>query len=97
MRSGAIATSSNSDSIESKGYNHLVTLNKQSDVAPLSATVIAPTCTEADSLATALFAMAQQSGMEKALAFVNGQSNYHCQWQTKEGVVQSAGWSESIG
>ncbi len=61
----------------------------------ISATVIAPTCQEADAMATALFVMAKEHGVQKTLAFVQSQKQYACQLQTTSddvGSPSSSAW-----
>ena len=88
MRSGAMATSGNYESLASRGYNHLVP-SDPSDLSSLAAvTVTAPTCALADSQATALFAM----GRKKGTAFIHRQPGCACLWQTEKGVTASADW-----
>lgn len=93
IHSGAIATSGNYDSLPARGYDHLVqrdALIGEALQAPLAVTVLAPTCVEADALATALFAMGQERGM----SFINSYgAGYACLWQTERACVPSSHWN----
>jgi len=89
LRGGAMATSANYESLATKGYDHLVSMEAGQKASHTSVSVTAPTCAEADSLATALFAM----GMEKGMRFVDLQPAYACLWQTNAGVFSSANWA----
>lgn len=93
VRSGAIATSGNYESLAVRGYEHLVPVQSKSRgeryPACTSVCVTAPTCTEADSLATALFAM----GIERGSVFLASHPAYGCLWQTTEGMISSPGWN----
>lgn len=92
LRSGAIATSGNYESLATKGYAHLVPgqLNTRSSL--ISVTAAAPSCAEADSLATALFAM----GTERGAAYLKQHPQYSCVWQTTNGVIPSSQWSHTV-
>lgn len=92
LRSGAIATSGNYESLASKGYRHLVSTVGDELSIDASVSVVAPSCTEADSLATALYAM----GVEKGTEYINRQPGYACLWQTKNGLVSSLNWSNIL-
>lgn len=101
VSSGAIATSGNSESLHAKGYEHLVaqdalTTKPHTPQNSLqSVSVLAPTCAQADSLATALFAM----GLEKGIAFVNNKQNTYpiaCLWQTSKVVITSKNWNRMV-
>ncbi|SIN79666.1 FAD:protein FMN transferase [Halodesulfovibrio marinisediminis] len=93
LRHRAMATSGNYESLASKGYNHIVPMTSQklSSNTPecTAVSVMAPTCTEADSLATALFAM----GVERGTRFINRHPAYACLWQTSNGSITSTNWS----
>lgn len=90
LKAGAIATSGNYESLSVRGYEHLVPMQQKErrPDAPVctSVSVTAPTCLEADSLATALFAM----GIERGAAFMACNPAYSCLWQTSEGRVLSS-------
>lgn len=88
LQNGAMATSGNYESLASKGYKHLVSTSGD-ETTYSSVTVTAPTCTEADSLATALFAM----GVEKGMLHIRDNPSYACLWQTQEGIVTSSNWA----
>ena len=89
LRSGAMATSGNYESLASRGYNHLVSTEEHDLLPRTSVTVTAPTCTRADSLATALFAM----GVQKGTACISQVPSCACLWQTEGGMTTSSGWT----
>ncbi|MCG8531329.1 MAG: FAD:protein FMN transferase [Desulfovibrionales bacterium] len=84
---GAVATSGNYESLSSKGYEHIVSGKKgnslSNDARCLAVTATAPTCAEADAMATSLFAM----GMEQGTAFLRKHPRYRCVWQMDSGVL----------
>ncbi len=84
LASGAIATSGNYDSIATKGYNHIVGNAHNT----LSLTAIAPTCMEADALATTLFTMQEA----QASQFIAKNSNYSYAKQSENNMHYSANW-----
>jgi len=92
LRKAALASSGNYESLASHGYQHLITFPLNVVEPSLtSATVIAPTCVEADAMATALFAMSPQ----KSLAFINAYSAlYASMVQTTEGFMISNNWEK---
>ncbi|WP_462325566.1 FAD:protein FMN transferase [Desulfoplanes sp.] len=92
MRSGAMATSGNYESLASRGYNHLVPSDPSALSSRAAVTVTAPTCAQADSLATALFAMGRKNGT----AFIDSLPGCACLWQGENSLVPSGNWPKSI-
>ncbi|NDV19467.1 hypothetical protein GO013_08560 [Pseudodesulfovibrio sp. JC047] len=88
LHSGAMATSGNYESRATKGYDHLVASSPSQGPECHAVTVQAPTCAEADSLATALFAM----GVRRGTHFLQENPAYACLWQTSNGMIASSGW-----
>ncbi|MEF2145106.1 MAG: FAD:protein FMN transferase [Desulfovibrionaceae bacterium] len=88
LRNRAMATSGNYESRSVKGYDHLVPGQEDCPTKCLAVTVLAPTCAEADALATALFAM----GVERGTEYIRQRPACACLWQTSDGIKASAGW-----
>ena len=93
LKNEALATSGNYRKyyMDENGRKIVHTLNPktgQPEVSPLlSASVIAPTCAEADATATALMAM----GLDKALNYVNSRTDlkFFLIWNDQNGKLQS--------
>jgi len=89
LRKAALASSGNYESLASHGYHHLIALPLGIAESSLrSVSIIAPTCTEADAMATAFFAMTAQ----KALSFTNARPPLASLLQTEKGSMLSRTW-----
>lgn len=92
MRDGAIATSGSYEIYYDKEmmFHHIVDgRTGHSPNLSNSVTIMAPTCMDADALATAIFVMEPAVGVE----FINRQTDYQCFIIGKEGEInRSKGW-----
>lgn len=98
LKNEALATSGNYRKFfidKETGRKIVHTMNPQTGYpetsALLSATVIAPTCAEADAIATALMAM----GYEKALSYIPTRKDlqFYLIWSDENGIFQSKGFN----